>query len=114
MDMVKKVAADTADNLIAGTYPSAVTRVVKVTAPVKRGQIVTGAPGAAAAVVSAALDAGNVAYIVAQDSADEAAEVFISGEFNRGIVDAATGYTVTDADVEILRGKNIVLTREED
>lgn len=112
MDMINKVADAAADNLIAGTYPPATVKVVKVTAPVKRGQVVTGAPDAAAAVATAALESANAAYIVAADSEDEAAEVYSAGEFNRGVVTALTGYELTDADVEVLRAKNIILTRE--
>lgn len=112
MDMINKVAEAAEDNLIAGVYPPAIVKVVKVTAPVKRGQVVTGAAGEAAAVATAALDAANASYIVASDSEDTAAEVYTEGEFNRGVVSTLTGYELTDADVEILRGKNIILTRE--
>ena len=102
------------DGLFVSNVPVADVVHVKLAAgegTLKRGTVVTGAPGGELAAAKAALVATNGTYILTDDvELSEAATVataYRSGHFARNKV-ITDGYTLTAADEEILRKSGIL------
>ena len=104
------------DGLIVDNVPVADVVHVKIAASngiVKRGTVVTGTAGGELAPASAALEATNATYVVADDvdTGSDAAVVaaYRTGHFARGKL-IVSSYTLTAADEEILRNAGILLS----
>lgn len=105
------------DGLIVDNVPVADVVHVKIAASngiVKRGTVVTGTAGGELAPASAALEATNATYVVADDvdTGSDAAVVvaaYRTGHFARGKL-IVSSYTLTAADEEILRNAGILVS----
>ena len=84
-----QIGVCTPDDLIADTNPALSVVMIKATGPIKRGAVLTDAEEATGDCVIQAYRAGN---------------------FNASVVEAATNYTLTAADIEVLRGKGIIIS----
>ena len=102
------------DGLFVSNIPVADVVHVKLAAgegTLKRGTVVTGAPGGELAAAAAALVATNGTYILTDDvelsDAVTVATAYRSGHFARNKVSTDGEYTLTAADEEILRKSGI-------
>lgn len=108
-----QIGVCTPDDLIADTNPALSVVMIKATGPIKRGAVLTGTAGAAQAVASSALDASKSVFIAcdAEEATGECViQAYRAGNFNASVVEAATNYTLTAADIEVLRGKGIIIS----
>lgn len=103
------------DGLFVSNIPVADVVHVKLAAgegTLKRGTVVTGAPGGELAAAAAALVATNGTYILTDDvelaDAVTVATAYRSGHFARNKVSTDGKYTLTAADEEILRKSGIL------
>lgn len=103
------------DGLIASNVPVADVVTVKLAAGtgiLKRGTVITGTAGEALAPVAAALASGKTTFILCDDTditAETTATAYRCGHFARNKL-LTGGYTLTDADEEILRNAGILLS----
>lgn len=103
------------DGLIASNVPVADVVTVKLAAGtgiLKRGTVITGTAGEALAPVAAALASGKITFILCDDTditAETTATAYRCGHFARNKL-LTGGYTLTDADEEILRNAGILLS----
>ena len=106
------------DNLFVENIPEADVVTVKLTASqgvLARGTVISGTPGGSDfAALSAAAEAGNALFVLADD-VDTTAGVVVgiayrTGHFNRAALKVKSTYTLSAADEEILRGKGILLS----
>lgn len=105
------------DGLIVDNVPVADVVHVKIAASngiVKRGTVVTGTAGGELTPASAALEATNATYVVADDvdTGSDAAVVvaaYRTRHFARGKL-IVSSYTLTAADEEILRNAGILVS----
>lgn len=104
------------DGLIVDNVPVADVVHVKIAASngiVKRGTVVTGTAGGELAPASAALEATNATYVVADDvdtgSGAAVVAAYRTGHFARGKL-IVSSYTLTAADEEILRNAGILVS----
>ena len=102
------------DGLFVSNIPVADVVHVKLAAgegTLKRGTVVTGAPGGELAAAKAAIVATNGTYILTDDvdvSAGAVATAYRSGHFARNKVITGGNYNITAADEEILRNAGII------
>jgi hypothetical protein len=124
-DLYRKVGTSTPDNLITGLNPP--VDVVMITA-LKQAAETTLTRGTVLAVISGGTNAGKAvilgttagtgetltpSYILAEDvvigtAADVQVVAYRSGCFSPAHVTVKTGYTITAADIDNLRMRNIV------
>lgn len=103
------------DGLIVSNVPEADVVHVKLAAGVgklKRGALVTGAPGGELALAKAALSATNATYVLTDDvdaTAATVATAYRCGHFARNKLIVAEDYALTAADEEVLRKSGILL-----
>lgn len=118
------------DNLFVDSIPEADVVTVKLAQSqgvLKRGSLVSGTPGGNLSLVNAALadtvtvaaSAGTMNYVSAYVLADDVDTgtsgavvgiAYRTGHFNRAAIVVNSGYTLTAADEEFLRGKGILLS----
>ena len=104
------------DGLFVSNTPVPDVVTVKLAATegvLKRGTVVTGAPGGELAPVAAALKATNGTYILTDDvdaSEGGVATAYRSGHFARNKVITDGTYNLTAADEEILRNAGILFS----
>ena len=106
------------DGLIVSNIPAADVVTVSLAAGsgiLKRGTVVTGAPGGELSPLSAAAVADNATYILADEvdasgSAAVEGTAYRTGHFARGKLTTGGSYTLTAADEEILRKSGILLS----
>lgn len=101
----EKLGETVADNLIANIDVKQITGSVTIgTAALVRGTVVALSDGKAVA-----MNTGLTPYGVLCDdaAANEVAEVYLAGGFNKGALVVASGYTLTDADILALRNGGI-------
>lgn len=109
------VGAMAFDGLIVSNVPVADVVIVNLAASgvLKRGTVVTGAPGTALAAASAALSATNAVYILAEDvDATEAttASAYRTGHFAANKLITSGDYALSAADKENMRKAGILLS----
>ncbi len=107
------------DELFVENVPEDDVVTVKLAASqgvLARGTIVSGTPGGSDfAALAAAAQATSALYVLAEavDTGTDGVVVGIAyrtGHFNRAALAVNSGYTLTAADEEILRGKGILLS----
>lgn len=107
------------DTLINDTNPKVDVVTVTLTQGkglLKRGTVITGAPGGPMAAAEAKLVATNAVYILADDTDTTDAEAAVPaaayrlGHFNRDALIWGGSYKLTDADEEIMRNAGIILS----
>lgn len=106
------------DGLIVDNTPIADVVSVSVaggSGVLKRGTVVTGTPGGNMAPLAAAAVADNATYILTDeiDASGETAVVttaYRTGHFARGKLIVGDGYTLSEADEELLRKSGILLS----
>lgn len=109
------IANNEYDGLIIGNEPVADVVTVKLAAgngTLKRGTVITGTAGGELAPASAALVATDAIYILTDETdATKAttATAYRCGKFNAGRLVAAGDYTLTAADIEVLRKCGIMV-----
>lgn len=111
----EKLGDNTPINLFASVIPEAKVVSIKLAAAgiVKAGTIVTGTPGGADfAALAAAASASKALFIVTDDvdtSVDTVCTAYASGCFNRNALTVGSAYTLTAADIEVLRKCGIIV-----
>lgn len=108
------------DDLIASNDPVAHAVHVKLAASrgvLVRGTVITGVPGGELAPLAAAAAIDKATYILTDDTDTDTgtsgavvATAYRTGHFARNKLTVAAGYTLTDADKEILRKSGILLS----
>lgn len=125
-DMHEKIGSVTPENLFAGLEPHALTkagviRKLGTAGTLARGTLLaksSGSAGDGKLVIFGTTAASNETLtadcVLAEDievgtSADENALVYIQGNFNEDALILATGASLTEADRDALRVRNIIL-----
>lgn len=106
------------DGLIVDNIPAADVASVSIaggSGTLKRGTVVTGTPGGEMAPLAAAATATDALYILTDevDASGETAVVttaYRTGHFARGKLIVGEGYTLSEADEELLRKSGILLS----
>jgi len=113
---VTDIGTFTPDNLINSNVPVADVVTVSLAASqgvLPRGTLITGAAGGELTQVSAALEATNATYVLADETNATTATkavAYRTGHFNvEGLV-TGSEYALTAADKEILRGQGILVS----
>ena len=130
-DLHEKIGSVEQDNLFAGLYPPALPkagtiRKLSTAGTLKRGTLLaksSGSAGDGKLVIFGTSAASNETLtadcVLAEDidvgtSTDENALVFIQGNFNEDELILKSGATLTEADRDALKVRNIILSNSQD
>lgn len=118
MDLYRKVGTSQPDNLITDIYPPTTVQAVKITklaaaATYKRGTVLGEESGGAIKILGTAGATLTAKYVLAEDTEigtaeDAIAVAYRSGCFSPAHVIVADDYTMTAADKDALRTRDIV------